>query len=141
MLMGEAIPDHGVYPGLGDRFDQDPSERIALHFPKLSVERITRKIVRGLTFIEGGQFILPPLTIDVFVLDMDGASPLREALDRFGKEHVRGPGITVRRAVADDSQSAVFEIEFFQQFKTHAVVLVNEPADEVSTNDVKLPPT
>jgi hypothetical protein len=127
VMVGDAIPDHGGYPGLEDRWNQPPTERIALPFPKVGVERLTEKIVRGISYIEGGMFVEPPYQIDVFALNPEGASPIREAIDRFGTEYARGPGIQVRRAVAaDDGKSALFEIEFFQQFKTHASVIVDE---------------
>lgn len=53
VLVGEAIPDHGVYPGLEDRWNQPPDERMAILFPKIGVERLTEKIVRGISFVEG----------------------------------------------------------------------------------------
>jgi hypothetical protein len=47
VMIGDAIPDHGVYPGLGDRWNQPVSDRMAITVPKLSLERLTEKIVRA----------------------------------------------------------------------------------------------
>lgn len=122
-MVGDAIPDDGVYPGLGDRWNQPPSERIALPFPKVGITRITEKIVRGITYIEGnGAYVELPLVVDVFVVEEKGAAPTRRMIERFGMEYARGPGISVKRAIAEDGQSALFEIEFFQQFKSYASI-------------------
>jgi len=72
-----------------------------------------------------GKFIEPPYAVGVFVVNDEGAAPIRETIARFGEEYARGPGIVVRRVVAAEDQiSSLFEIEFFQQYKSHASVLV-----------------
>ena len=122
-LQGEQIPDHGVFPGLGERWADIPGERAAILIPKQSFERITEKIVRGIYYIEDGIYIAPPCTIDFFALPEDGFTPWKDALDRWGKVYAREPGILVRRAVAhDDGVSSLVEITFWKQFKTYASV-------------------
>jgi hypothetical protein len=122
-LEGDQIPDHGVFPGLGDRWAETPGERTAIRIPAHSFERITEKIVRGIFFVEDGIFIEPPYTIDFHALPEDGIGPWREALDRWAKVYSREPGIIVRRAVAhEDGISSLFEITFWKQFKTYATV-------------------
>ena len=124
VLVGEAIPEIGVLPGLHDRWNQPPSERMAILLPKDGVDQLTKKIVRGISFIEGSFFVEAPYRVEVFVLAEEGATAIRRVIEPFGKEYARGPGIAVRRVVAaDDSKSALFEIEFFQQFKTYASVM------------------
>ncbi len=86
VLVGEAIPDHGVYPGLDDRWNQPTDDRMAILFPKRGVERISEKIVRGISYIEGRKFIEPPYKIQVFVLTSEGAAPIREMVGQFGNE-------------------------------------------------------
>ena len=58
-LQGDQIPDHGVFPGLGERWTEIPGERAAILIPKRSFERITEKIVRGIYYLEDGIFIEP----------------------------------------------------------------------------------
>ena len=58
-LQGEQIPDHGVFPGLGERWADIPGERTAILIPTQSFERITEKIVRGIYYIEDGIYIAP----------------------------------------------------------------------------------
>jgi hypothetical protein len=123
-LEGDQIPDHGIFPGMGERWAEIPGERVAITIPKESFEKITEKIVRGIYFVEDGAFIEPPYSIEVYVLPEEGIAPWTDALDRCGKTYSRGPGIAVRRAVAhDDRVRSLFEITFWKQFKTYATVL------------------
>jgi len=123
-LTGDEIPDHGVYPGLGERWPEIPGERAAILIPKESFERITEKVVRGIFFVEDGIFIEPPYTIDFYAWPDEGITSWTDALDRWGKVYAREPGILVRRAVAhEDGVSSLFEITFWKQFKTYASVL------------------
>ncbi len=121
-LHGDKIPDHGVFLGLDDRWADIPSERTAILIPKQSFERITEKIVRGIFYIEDGIFIEPPYIIDFFASAEDDNSPWQQALERWGKVYERPPGIVVRRAVAEDRVSSIFEMTFWKQFKTYAAV-------------------
>jgi hypothetical protein len=122
-LQGDQIPDHGVFPGLGERWADVTGERTAILIPKQTFERITEKIVRGIYFIEDGIFIEPPYTIDFYALPEDGTTLWTDALDRWGKVYSREPGLVVRRAVAhEDGVSSLFEVTFWKQFKTYASV-------------------
>jgi hypothetical protein len=122
-LQGNQIPDHGIFPGLGDRWAEIPGERTAITIPKKSFERITEKIVRGIFFVEDGIFIEPPYIIDFYALPEGGITPWTDALDRWGKVYAREPGIVVRRAVAhEDGVSSLFEITLWKHFKTYASV-------------------
>jgi hypothetical protein len=122
-LQGDQIPDHGVFPGLGDRWPEIPGERTAILIPKKSFERITEKIVRGIYFLEDGIFIEPPYSIEFYALSEAGTAPWTDALDRWGKVYAREPGVVIRRAVAhEDNISSLFEITFWKQFKTYAAV-------------------
>lgn len=121
-LQGNRIPDHGLYPGMGDRWPDIPGERTAILIPKDYFDRITVKIVRGIFFIEDGLFIEPPFKIDVYALPEDGDATWTQALGRWGKVYERKPGVKVRRAVAEDGVSSLFEVTFWKQFKTYAAV-------------------
>lgn len=122
-LQGDQIPDHGTFPGLGDRWAEIPGERTAILIPKHAFERITEKIVRGIYYIEDGIFIERSYNIGFFVLSEEGPTPWKDALDRWGTVYSREPGIFVRRAVeVEDGISSLFEITFWKQFKTYASV-------------------
>ncbi|MBT9539928.1 hypothetical protein [Thiobacillus sp.] len=127
LLQGDQIPNEGIFPALGERWGRQRGSGIALVIPAESFRRITEKIVRGLTYLEQKEFIEPPHEIQFFALDDEGAKPIREVLANAGSTLAREPGIVVRRAVApEDGVSAIYEIEFWQQFKTYATVLADD---------------
>jgi hypothetical protein len=121
-FQGDQIPDHGVFPGLGNRWDM-PDERTAILVPKESFERITEKIVRGIYYIDDGVFIEPPYELDFYALPEDGLAPWNDALNKWGTIYAREPAIVVRRVTThDDRMCGLFEITFWRQFKTYASV-------------------
>jgi hypothetical protein len=123
VLQGAQIPSSGVIPGLGNRWNLPLEQQVAVLLPAESLRLMTEKIVRGIFYVEDTRFIEPPYKIDFFVLDDDGARPLKETLNKFGSVYAREPGIIVHRAVVpEDNLSSLFEIEFWKQFKTYATV-------------------
>jgi hypothetical protein len=65
-LQGDQIPDHGVFPGLDNRWSVPGEGPVAILLPVESFERITEKIVRGIYYIEDGIIIEPPYEIDFY---------------------------------------------------------------------------
>jgi hypothetical protein len=115
---------------LGNKRWTDLNEKpVALLIPAESFRRITEKIVRGIFYIEEEKFIEPPYEIDFFALAEEAALSWEQVLDKFGTVYAREPGIFVHRAVPpEDGISALFAINFWQQFKTYASVTVNVQA-------------
>jgi hypothetical protein len=132
-LEGDAIPGHGVYPGMQEKWGRPTSEQIAITIPKASFERITEKIVRGIYYLNGGHFIEPPYKVDFFALDDAGAAFLTPLLER-GDRYAREPGLVVRRVAASENHlHSVFEIVLWEQMKMYASVQLagtEEPSDE-----------
>ena len=56
-LQGDQIPEHGVFPGLDNRWSVPGEEPVAILVSVESLQRITEKIVRGIHYIEDGVFI------------------------------------------------------------------------------------
>ncbi len=122
-LEGMAIPEEGIFPGLGERWDRPQKDQMAMLIPADSFRRLTEKIVRGIFYVLDGKFIEPPFVIEFFALDPSVGKSIREVIDKFGTTYAREPGIVVRRAVApEDGTTSFFEIEFWRQFKTYASV-------------------
>lgn len=127
LLIGEAIPTQGTYPSLGERWGRPRQAGIALTIPADFFRRITEKVVRGITYIESKRFIDPPHRVAFFALDDAGAATMRQVLETYGQVLAREPGIVIRRAVTpEDGVSALYEIEFWKQFKTYASVMPDE---------------
>jgi hypothetical protein len=124
MLTGTDIPRDAVYPGLGERWGRPLDQGIAFHIPANSFRRLTEKIVKGIYFLEDKKFLEPPYTIDFYAVSDEGAQPVKELLDRFGRLYAREPGVVVRRMVPEDEpMSSIFEITIWAQFKMYASVL------------------
>lgn len=119
---GEKIPEDQVMPGLGERWGRAKAERLAIQIPRAGVDAMTEKIVRGLVYREDCRFIEPPYEINTY-LDGAGAEAAREMIEKAGKEFKREPGLEIRRATVEgDDRIAIYEINFWQQFKTYATV-------------------
>lgn len=122
MFKGEKIPDDQVMHGLGERWGRDKAEQLAIQIPRASLDAMTAKIVRGLVYREDGRFIEPPYKLTTY-LDGPGAEIAEEMIQKAGKDYKREPGLEIRRAIVDgDEHSAIYEITFWQQFKTYATV-------------------
>lgn len=126
-IEGDEIPNTGIYPGMGEKWNRPRAEQTAIMIPAQSFRKITEKIVRGVFFIEDNKFIEPPYVISFYALDASVGNSIRATIDRFGTVYAREPGIVVRRAVTpDDNISSFFEIEFWKHFKTYASVMPAE---------------
>ena len=122
LLHGKDIPDKGIYPTLNNKWDTPKEDQVAVILPKGHFIKITEKIVRGIFLLEDKHFIESPYMVDFFALADAGTEPIRELLAKNGKLYVREPGIKVHRALATDGLTSAFEIDFWEQFQTHATV-------------------
>lgn len=128
MFVGEKIPDDAVLPGLGERWGRSKDQQMAVQIPRSHLTDMTEKIVRGLVYREDGTFIDQPYEIKTFVVDDAGAKVAQEMLDKAGKEFKREPGLEIRQAKLEgDEHAGLYEITFWQQFKTYAMIQKAEP--------------
>lgn len=127
LLSKQDIPEHSIYPGFGRPQDQPRQEQVAIPVPKRAIDRLTDKIVRGLTYLEDGRFIEDTHVIECGPLHETSASELRETFAKFGKLYERKPGLSVDRCVTpEDGVSSMYRIEIWGQFRVYAFV-VQEP--------------
>jgi hypothetical protein len=128
MLHGDQIPNEGIYPGLGERWNRPREEQVALLVPAAHIRRLCEKIVRGVTYIENGMLIEPPFSVEFYALGESGAEPIKQILDRHGTVYTRGPGFEVIRVVPhDESRASMFKITVFGEFVMYAFVSGPEP--------------
>ena len=137
MFKGEQIPEDAIMPGLGERWGRPKAEQMAVQIPKASFTDMTEKIVRGLVYREDGAFIEVPYKIEAYIVNDEGAKVCKEMLDKAGEVFKREPGLEIRRArVDDDKRTAIYEITFWQRFKTYATVAkvdLSKLVDELSS--------
>lgn len=121
------VADENVYATAGEKSARAGSDPIPFLIPTEYFSRITEKIVRGITYVESGKFIAPPLSIKFLALRDAEDTEFVRLIRKHGTTLERGPGIMIRRVIApEDGISGLYEIEFWGgQFKTYAVVGVD----------------
>ncbi len=124
LLHGDDIPEQGVYPGLGERWNRPRSEQVALTVPKSWIDKLAIKIVKGIAYIEDGVFVDDRFEIKPFAVEREAAAVFEQAIDRYGNSLSRGPGILVERAVTpEDGVSSIYKVTIWGQIAVHVTVL------------------
>lgn len=107
-------PDAPILKPFGEKWGRPPEEQFGIHLPGKYLLQLGEKIARGILFMDGGQFIEPPLTVRVGT-DIERAPP--EALQMVreqGRLYAIEPGIVVRRLVPPDApEVSLLEIEIW----------------------------
>ncbi len=133
---GDDIPNHGIYPGLGERWNRPRSEQIAILVPARHLQKLAEKIVKGLAFIGDGSLLDANTEIEHHVVTEDGAREFEAVLSTFGEEHSRGPGIRIVRVVTpDDGISSLHKITIWGEVVLYVSVL-RKPVQQSVEPDV-----
>ena len=123
MYKGEEIAGAQVMPGLGERWGRPLAQQQAIKIPGDKLMDMTRKIVRGHAYLDNNTFVEPPDEIECYLAEEGGVKDVKDLLAKYGKEYKREPGLAICRArVEEDPLTAVYEITFWDQFKTYASV-------------------
>lgn len=112
---------HSMLPGFGPH----PSAEPQMGIPVLaeSLERVVVKVARGLTYLRAGLLLGTEYDVTVYHDPRQGAI-YDTALERFGKKDERGPGISVRHAIArSDQRASLFSVCFWGTWRMWGVVL------------------
>ncbi len=126
MLVGSKIPNVGVYPNLGNRWNLPIHTLSAITIPAESVHKIFEKVTRGILYKRHGKFVEPPYSILTRPLEEADAGEFNTLLERFGTRHARGPGIVVTYAYnPEDNISSIYKFEVWQSFIYYAAVSMN----------------
>ncbi len=118
------VPKHGVLPNFGPAHEAGEEGYISVNLPKHDLDRIAEKIVRGIAFVENGIFIDDKYSLDIFVLNDEGAKEIIDIINKFGVTLSRGAAITVRKAtIPEDPKSGLYAIEIWGKVKLYASVM------------------
>lgn len=120
LLIGKEIPGEATIPGFGERWGRPTSEQVALPLPKLAIEKIGQKIVRGLFHLERAQLIDDRYEIEVL---FSHSTSVADKVLTTGRAVARPPALAVQFSVApDDHTTSVFRISFWEQLTMYAFV-------------------
>lgn len=104
-------------------------DQIAIPVNIESIKMLGEKIIRGLIYLNSGQYIENPFYVETYTLYAEKSTKIREILDVYGKVFAREPGISVKIATtAVDGLSSLFEIEIWIRLKIYGTVLDNRVA-------------
>lgn len=127
LLHGNDIPEKGMYPGLGERWNRPRAEQAALTVPKSWIDKLAIKIVKGIAYIEDKVLIDDRFELQPHVAEKEAAEEFEQAIDRYGNSLSRGPGILVERAVTpEDGVSSIYKVTIWGQFVVYVSVLPRE---------------
>ncbi len=120
-LFGDNIPKNGRYPGFDKPIGKDSTKKMAILVNHDHIQKIAEKIVKGITYLEKGEFIESPCSIEFIASSDEHAEHIYELLKKHGTIIERPPGIYINKAVAvDDNMSSIFYIEIWGRWKIFA---------------------
>lgn len=100
-----------------------PKSRLALLVRAKEIRRFVEKLVRGTIYLTEQRYIEADQRITISLLNPEDGEPIMRLLEDFGELHERGPGIRIRKAVAQDAKSNVlFVFDIWGQFRFHGAV-------------------
>ena len=105
------------------RDDGDAAAREA-RAKKLLNEMFKGEQIKSKNVVPGLVFIDSPQKIECYLANEEGLDDVKKLLDDQGREFKREPGLVIRRATLDDGD--LYEITFWNQFKTYAIVSKSE---------------
>ncbi|MBL1141335.1 MAG: hypothetical protein HND53_04805 [Proteobacteria bacterium] len=121
----EELPKDGIFPGFERNhiIGLDGNLPPAIQLPARDLKRLTKKIVKGISFVSNELYIDDVYDIEMHVLNDLGAQPFIDIINKHGEVLDKGPGIIIRRAIShEDPICGVYAIEIWEQFKIYASV-------------------
>ena len=101
-----------------------PKGGLALIVPVEATHKFIAKLVKGTIYLTERRYIEKDQEVTVSLLRPADSQPIVTLLDQFGELHERGPGIRIRKAVAEDARTnALFVFDIWDQFRFHGSVM------------------
>lgn len=117
-----------VDSSLPEIYSDRPKGALALVVPAKETLRFIEKLVRGTIYLTEQRYIGDNPEITVSLLKPEHGDPIFQLVEEFGELHDRGPGIRIRKAVAQDAKAnALFVFDIWDQFRFHGAVMDREP--------------
>ena len=92
--------------------------------PAKETHKFIEKLVRGTIYLTERRYVEQNQEVTVSLLRPEDSQPIVTLLEQFGELHERGPGIRIRKAVAQDARTnALFIFDIWDQFRFHGAVM------------------
>ena len=112
---------------LPEIYSDRPKGGLAFIVPAKEIRRFVEKLVRGTIYLTEQRYIEDNQEITVSLLQPEHGEPILRLSAEFGELHDRGPGIRIRKAVAQDAKTnALFVFDIWDQFRFHGAVMDRE---------------
>lgn len=101
-----------------------PKGGLALLVPAKETHKFIEKLVRGTIYLTERRYIEQNQEVTVSLLRSEDSQPIVTLLEQFGELYERGPGIRIRKAVAQEARTnALFVFDIWDQFRFHGAVM------------------
>lgn len=118
-LMAHVLPE----------IDKDrPKGTMAFVVPASHIKRFIEKLVRGTIYVTERRYVEEHQEITVSLMRTEDAAPVTQIAEDFGELYERGPGIRIRKAVAEDGRTnALLVFDIWGQYRFHGMVMDRAP--------------
>lgn len=117
------FPEENFFPNFGPNNGNINNSNHALLVPADSIIKISKKIVRGLTYKLSNKYITKDYDISIHINKEPDVKFIDDILIKFGEKLIRGPGIIVKRAcVESDPVCSLFSIRIWERFFVNIIV-------------------
>lgn len=112
---------------LPEIYSDRPKGGLALVVPAKETHRFIEKLIRGTIYLTELRYIEDGQEITVSLLKPEHGEPIVRLVKEFGELYDRGPGIRIRKAVAQDAKTnSLFVFDIWDQFRFHGSVMDRE---------------
>lgn len=112
---------------LPEIYSDRPKGNLVLVVPAKETRRFIEKLIRGTVYLTEGRYIEQDQEVTVSLLRPEDGDPIVKLVEQFGELHERGPGIRIRKAVAQDAKTnSLFIFDIWDQFRFHGSVTDRE---------------
>jgi len=123
----EHVPAQGVLPSFGKIPGTYYPELRQIKISQESLKKFTRKLVRGITWVEEKRIIKKDRDINTFVLNDQDAQEIYGRFFSRGNAYYRGPGWTIWRcSVPEDSRYSLILTEIWGRFRLYGAEIPSE---------------
>jgi len=123
VIVLKELPQQGIFPNFGPFPDIEYKEYPTVMLDPEDVSKFAEKITRGIAYIADKSFIENSYKIELFIIDEQKATELKNMIDSNSTLFDRKPGLLVKRLlVENDKVGGIYFIEIWGRFRMYVTV-------------------